>query len=128
MKTKIKKALSLTAILACFLIPKHGLSQTCNYTLNNTSNCNLTVTVRWYDDTVPPCANICNTQSLISVPANSFKSLTCSGCAIVCNVEVIVTSPMSITVDANTQNGNNSGGGCSTVYAQWGTSSTDFHN
>jgi hypothetical protein len=122
MKPKTFVAIFATIIFA--LCCTNSVAQSCNFTIDNATSCTIVGTVNYYDNSVPGCTNVCYTTAFTVLP-NNTKSVVCSGCTGVCNVEVIVSSPVSLTVDINNQT--DSAPGCVVnVNAQWNTNNVDI--
>lgn len=108
-----------------------ALSQSCSYDIDNTTSCALTCTIIWYDNSAPSCPP-CYSLTGVTVPTNSFVTVTCSGCSGLCNVSVQVTAPfIGPVMDINNQTVTSvTAGGCTPnglCDMNWQGSVTDIH-
>jgi len=110
MKKQTKFTGFIKLLIACFVLLAIGSHAQCNFKIENQLGCSIKVNVVVYTNSASGCNLACNTsQSGIIISSNATYNILCTGCGVVCNIEVTVTdmngSPITTPVTASFTSG-----------------------
>jgi hypothetical protein len=124
--TKKMKSFLILASMVFILIPKKGYSQLqCNYSINNGTQCNVSVKVEFFDS----CPGTpCYSQTQTCAPGATW--FNCVGCGTLCDIQVTFSGTYVVNVGTTTNSGTACGtSGCTPTNAvdiNWFTWKTDY--
>lgn len=101
MKKQTKFTGFIKLLIACFVLLTIGGQAQCNFKVSNQLGCSIKVNIVVYGQPPAGCTSACNSsQSGITISSNTTYNILCTGCGVVCNIEVTVTdmngSPLAI--------------------------------